>query len=514
MKALLMHPDHDFYVAPEPRYQRDPKPELPWHERELMKDLELGTLLGAMAIDDEFLLKVAQTALFSSMQNDVETILYRQEVVKDCQRNPAVVRELYNVAVETIEIQKKHYFGIFTRYPSGILRSSVDLLEVLLGMLGKLKSIVDLDTGQFESRGFTALFATLRKEFSDDYFDSVRNHLRELKFKGGVLLSADLGKGNGGANYLLRRSRNKRPNWFNRIVGKGPPAYTFYIDPRDEGGARALSELRDQGINLVANAVGQATEHIVSFFEMLRTELAFYVSCLNLHDRLALLGAPVSLPVPGIVGARKLRFTGLYDVCLALSMGRSVVGNDIDTDDRSLVIVTGANQGGKSTFLRSVGLAQLMMQCGMFVGADSFAAELCSGLFTHYKREEDATMKKGKLDEEISRMSDIVDAITPNAMLLFNESFAATNEREGSEIARQVVRALLEKRIKILFVTHLYDFARGFFNRDMEDAIFLRAERRADGTRTFRLAPGEPLETSYGEDVYRKIFAVKTEEGI
>jgi DNA mismatch repair ATPase MutS len=188
-----------------------------------------------------------------------------------------------------------------------------------------------------------------------------------------------------------------------------------------------------------------------------------------------------------------------------------VVGNAVDADGKSLVIITGANQGGKSSFLRGIGLAQLMMQSGLFVGAESFDAELCTGLFTHYKREEDATMQSGKLDEELARMSDVVDQIAPNSMLLFNESFAATNEREGSEIARQVVCALLEKRIKVFFVTHLYEFAHGLLDRTMADAIFLRAERLPDGTRTFRLVEGEPLETSYGQDLYREIFAADLE---
>jgi DNA mismatch repair ATPase MutS len=79
-----------------------------------------------------------------------------------------------------------------------------------------------------------------------------------------------------------------------------------------------------------------------------------------------------------------------------------------------------------------------MMQSGMFTPAESFSSNVCDGLFTHYKRQEDATMKSGKLDEELSRMSDIVDNMTPNSMVLFNESFAATNEREGSEIATQI----------------------------------------------------------------------------
>ena len=90
--------------------------------------------------------------------------------------------------------------------------------------------------------------------------------------------------------------------------------------------------------------------------------------------------------------------------------------------------------------------------------------------------------------------------------MLFNESFAATNEREGSEIARQITRALLEKQVKVFFVTHLYEFAHGFYEEGMENAIFLRAERKADGGRTFKLIEGAPLQTSYGEDLYKKIF--------
>ena len=62
-----------------------------------------------------------------------------------------------------------------------------------------------------------------------------------------------------------------------------PPAYTFHLAPRDEAGAKALGELRDQGLNLVANALAQSNDHILSFFAMLRTELAFYVGCLNLQ---------------------------------------------------------------------------------------------------------------------------------------------------------------------------------------------------------------------------------------
>jgi DNA mismatch repair ATPase MutS len=183
-----------------------------------------------------------------------------------------------------------------------------------------------------------------------------------------------------------------------------------------------------------------------------------------------------------------------------------VVGNTVEADEKALIFVTGANRGGKSTFLRSVGQAQLMMQAGLFVGAEAFRANVCSGLFTHYKKEEDASMKSGKLDEELSRMSAIVDEVKPRALVLCNESFGSTNEREGSEIARQIVSALLEHQIKVLYVTHMYELAQGFYARAEANSLFLRAERLPDETRTFRMDVGEPLETSYGADLYRRIF--------
>jgi DNA mismatch repair ATPase MutS len=285
-----------------------------------------------------------------------------------------------------------------------------------------------------------------------------------------------------------------------------PAGFTFQLHPRDENGAKALSELQARGTSLVANAVAQSAEHILNFLSMLKTELAFYIGCLNLRARLTQIGEPICFPKPAPAPDRQHSFHGLYDVCLALSMKRKVMGNDVRADDKKLVIITGANQGGKSTFLRSIGLAQLMMQSGMFVPADSFCANICDRLFTHYKREEDVSMKSGKFDEELSRMNEIVDHITPNSIVLFNESFAATNEREGSEIARQIVTALVEKQVKVFFVSHLYDFARGFYDEGLDSAIFLRAERQSDGTRTFKLIEGEPLDTSYGEDLYRRIF--------
>jgi hypothetical protein len=492
MKAFLMHPDQDF----------DLQRELPSHQAALAQDLELDTLFDAMAGGDQFLYEVAQRAVLSSLKNP-EAIIYRQQVLTDCLQQPAIVRELYGIAVEAIHRERK-IWGVLMNSPDTILHHSIQVLELLVGILKRLRMIAESQAGRFRSEGFARFFAMLVTELNDEYFMTVEAHLQELKFRRGVLVSAELGKGNKGIHYVLRRAPEL--SWTERIGLGTRSGFGFTIPDRDENGFKALEELRARGINQVANALAQSTDHILSFFAMLGAELGFYVGRLNLHERLAEKGEPTCFPQPGAADKRALAAHGLYDVCLALHVDAGVVGNAVDADNRSLVMITGANQGGKSTFLRGVGVAQLMLQCGMFVAARSLRASVVDGVFTHFKREEDATMESGKLDEELSRMNEIADAITPNSILLCNESFAATNEREGSEIARQVVRALLDSGIAVFFVTHLFDLANGFYLQELATALFLRAERQSDGRHSFRLVKGEPLPTSYGEDSYRRVF--------
>jgi hypothetical protein len=73
-------------------------------------------------------------------------------------------------------------------------------------------------------------------------------------------------------------------------------------------------------------------------------------------------------------------------------------------------------------------------------------------------------------------------------------------------------RGLLKRRVKVYFVTHLYIFAHYFFETHKDTALLLRAERRHEGSRTFKLHEGEPSETSHGEDVYLKIFGAPVPE--
>jgi MutS-like protein len=499
VKAFLLHRERDFEL------ERD----LPPNEQALVQDLGLDPIFGAMAAGDDHLLNVARRVVLSSL-HEPEEIVYRQHVLQDCIDRPEIAKVIYDIALGAIEAERRIWHS-FLDSPDLLLHRSLEALELLVGSLKKLRRVADGHATEFRSEGFRAFFEMTRRDLGDEYLATVEDQLRQLRFPQGALISARLGKGNKVVDQVLRKPHVTTTSWWQGLRRWLPfqqvSPFTLVIAPRDEAGFRALADLRGRGIGAVASALAQSAEHIVSFFSMIRFEVGFYLACLNLREELIAKHEPLCFPVAEPPGTSILTSRALYDVGLSLRVPRRLVGNDVEANGKRLVMITGANQGGKSTFLRSVGLAQLMMQCGMFVGAASYRADVADGLFTHFKREEDVTMSGGKLDEELRRASEIADHVTPTSSVLFNESFAATNEREGAEIAQAIVRALLELGVKVFFVTHSYELARGLHERRSADALFLRAERRPDGQRTFRQIEGEPLPTSYGEDLYAQVFA-------
>jgi DNA mismatch repair ATPase MutS len=123
-------------------------------------------------------------------------------------------------------------------------------------------------------------------------------------------------------------------------------------------------------------------------------------------------------------------------------------------------------------------------------------------MHTHFKREEDRSMTSGKLDEELARMSAIADRVTPGSLLLCNESFMSTNEREGAGIAGEVLRALVDLGIRVVFVTHLHTLASQLHAEHADATLFLTA----DAGRSFRLTPGTPSATAHATELANRIL--------
>jgi hypothetical protein len=475
----------------------------PTGSESLVTDLGLAAIFEAMGAGDGDLRGVA-TAVVLRPLTDPSAITYRQGVLSDCLDNRDVFVRMHQLADAAIAEEKK-VWGVFTSVPSGRLHRAVGVLALFATHLRALRAIADASTERFGSEGMKRLVATLRSELSDDYLAGMDRHLELLRFRSGVLASAGLGSGAKAGDWRIHLSAEPALNWWNRLRlwWRRSDALRIVVRPGDDDIA---AELRGQAINEAAAALSEAMDHVLSFFSSLRFELGFYLAAANLHDRLAAMGQPTCRPTPVPGGSTVLRARDLYDAGLGLRSRAKVVGNDLDADGKSLVLVTGANQGGKSTFLRSLGLAQVLMQAGLFVPAGAFSAPVRSGVFTHYQREETSEAGLGKLEEELARMNQVVDWLGPGSLVLLNESFSSTNEAEGAAIASGLIEALVESKVAVACVTHSFELADHFGRAGRHDVVFLQAERLQDGTRTFRMVPEPPSPDSHAEDLYRRVF--------
>lgn len=489
----------------DPRGDFDLAAEEPEQAADLVQDLQLDPLWDAMGGGDPFLRAVARAAVLAPV-HDAEVIRYRQRAFEDCRRNLEQVRQLYRIAVDALGL-RRGIFGLpLHGHPRMELSYAVRLLSELAGKLEELRAFREVLDTDFASPAFRGLSATIARELDDGYLAELRAILHDLQFPRGILMSAALGLGGQVSGQILRRPRLENRRWLNHTP-LTRPFFSFVLPDRDEAGASALAELEDRSVNEVANVVCQAADHVQAFFTALRAEVGFYLAADSLATALGRTGAAVCVPDP--LGAATLSADGIYDPGLALREGRAPRTNDVHLAERTLVVITGANNGGKSTLLRALGVAQLLMQAGLPVPADRYAACPVGRIFTHWAREEDDELVHGKFDEELDRMQQIVARIRPGDLLLCNESFASTNEAEGSQILLDVTRALVYAGVRVFSVTHLYDFASSVQESQDLDALFLRAPRSENGERTFRIEPGQPLATSFGLDLYDKVFGTR-----
>ena len=477
-----------------------PRPEsIPAFARDaLKKDLELDTILNAVAGRDDFILDALTEAIFSPLPTP-ELIGYRHEVLRDAVDHEEEVRAIYDLCLAT-DRRRLGSMGTLNWMNNYDLNTTfngaMESLSVLTEALRRLRKMAEAYEERFRSRGFRALFRMLQEELTDDYLEEVKRQVAELRYPDSFLVSARLGNYLQGVDYVLMKKSKKQT-----LELAVAPFYR--LEDKDEP-AKDISARQARTVNGVTNALAQSAMYLFDFFDRLRSELAFYIGCLILIEGMESKKMPTCFPTVNMAESQERVWESLYDISLVVVKRASVTGNELRADHKRIYLVTGANQGGKSTFLRSLGQAQLMAQCGMPVGASSFTAPLRKTVYSHFKREEDRWMKSGKLDEELVRMRKITDYIRPGDLVLLNESFSSTSEREGSEMLRQVTQALADSGVEVFSVTHLHTYASAF--RDREEVQFLRAQRRSDGERTFRIVPGDPLETAYGEDLYKEVF--------
>lgn len=485
-----------------------------YSKQDIIKDFNLDIVFRMMAREDTLILEKVRKVMMIPLTTP-EEILYRQNIIQDFYHYGYLLDGLYECAqrqekaLQKYKEQKEMFYTRSTRKIAEIIETLAYLVQGQEELINLNKLMAEYD-GRFQSEGLQ----NLRDRLKEEPLHEIGEKLQEMEFfvAGGEMgCTVQFGGGlkidrtvvnycNSGGNQKSRSGAKGFQKFYNKFVKKNTIAIQSNVVLREE-----IDHLNEYTVECMLKMFRPYLGQMMVFFEHFIEETAFYMGVVRFMKRMKEISLSLSMPVPCPVGTKDTSFKELYELSMAIYVQSMPVGNDLTLQDNVLTLITGANQGGKSTFLRSYGIAQVLMQCGMPVPAAHFSAPVYRQLFTHFTRRESERMDSGRLQEELKRMSDMVSAAEPASLFLLNESFASTTEKEGTRIAGAILRAFYEKGITTMMVTHLYQLASELYAKELAGTTFLAAERKEDGVRTYKMVPGEPSHTSYGTDLFRAL---------
>jgi hypothetical protein len=162
-------------------------------------------------------------------------------------------------------------------------------------------------------------------------------------------------------------------------------------------------------------------------------------------------------------GSRTVKAVATFDLALAASLletGGRVVPNDVELrDGERVVVVSGPNQGGKTTLARAVGQIHHLARIGVPVPGRQVVVPLVDRIFTHFERRERVEDLSSKLEDDLRRIRAILAEATRDSLLVMNESFTSTTVDDQRFIGRQVMRQVLDRGALCLIVTFLDELA-------------------------------------------------------
>ena len=272
----------------------------------------------------------------------------------------------------------------------------------------------------------------------------------------------------------------------------------------------AINDVYKQSLRSWKKIVQSFVLENTDFLLNLMPEIEFLVKATNLLRTLSDKG--LTLCKPEIVTDRNVFIAkDLYNPCVALKVEGEIIANDVEFDnDVMIFVLTGPNRGGKSVITCAIGLAQAMLQLGMFVPAASATISIADGIYTHFPTGADDTIDKGRLGEECARLRDIFHDVTKDSLVLLDESLSSTGSYEASYIAGEVLAGFSRIGCRCLFSTHLHELAAEIDNINARTApdggtrIDSLVAGIEDGKRSFKIYRMKPDGKSYARDIADK----------
>ena len=229
----------------------------------------------------------------------------------------------------------------------------------------------------------------------------------------------------------------------------------------------------------------------------LRDELQFYISIRSLVQKAANANIPACFPV--LSESRVYRATRAHDISLLLKGDVTVVPNDIDFSEADRVcFLTGANGGGKTTYVRTITINLILFLCGCPIFADRAEIYPFRQIFTHFTTDERFD-GSGRLYDEQKRIDEILTIAEQDSFLLLNETFSGTDDKKGCEMTLAYTEKFKALGCFSLFVTHFHEV------NDKGYTVFNTViDVEAGNRRTFRIVKSDSLRSSYAADILKK----------
>ncbi|MGE5463683.1 MAG: MutS-related protein, partial [Syntrophothermus sp.] len=204
-------------------------------------------------------------------------------------------------------------------------------------------------------------------------------------------------------------------------------------------------------------------------FTGLRQALIFYLGAVRLIRRLEKMRLPLCRPQIAPIEERLCEVKDSYNIHLALRQmkkeedaGPGIIQNDIRMGpEGNILILTGPNGGGKTTYIQGVGVVHILAQLGCYVPGRQARISPLDHLFTHFPLEEKPEAGAGRFGEEAIRLGKIFEQVTRHSLVLLNESLSSTNFSESLYLAQDILRILRRIGARAIYSTHLLELANG-----------------------------------------------------